>query len=139
MKKDVLVTVIGSSDLDPDEALEVVTPGRFYEKDGKKYIIYEESELTGFSRGVKTTLKINGQTLTMSRNGKGGTNMVFESGKTHLGHYETPYGSFTVSTTTDTLDIAIGETEGSIKVNYFVDVNNIPQSENELSVHVREI
>ena len=77
--------------------------------------------------------------LTMMRNGGDGTNMVFESGRTHLGHYETPFGSFTVSTTTDKLDIEMSETECSIKVKYFVDVNNIPQSVNELSVHVREI
>lgn len=139
MKKDVLVTVIGSSDLDPDEPLEVVTPGEYREQDGVKCFIYEESELTGFPRGVKTTLKIDGHMLTMMRNGGDGTNMVFESGRTHLGHYETPYGSFTVSTTTDKLDIEMSETECSIKVKYFVDVNNIPQSANELSVHVREI
>lgn len=139
MKKDVLITVVGSSDADEGELCEVVTPGRFYEKDGKKYITYEESELTGFPEGMRTTLKIDGRTLTMSRTGKGGTNMVFECGKTHMGHYETPYGSFTVSTTTDSLDISIGETEGSIKVNYFVDINNVPQSENELSVYVREV
>ena len=41
MKKDVLVTVIGSSDLDPDEPLEVVTPGEYREQDGAKYFIYE--------------------------------------------------------------------------------------------------
>lgn len=139
MKKDVLVTVVGSSDDDSDGLLEVVTPGRFFEKNGKQYIIYEESELTGFASGTKTTLKIDHGTLTMSRNDKSGTNMVFESGKTHLGHYETPYGSFTVSTTTDSLNIDMGEKEGSIRVNYFIDINNVPQSENELSVYVREV
>lgn len=139
MKKDVLVTVIGSSDADSDELCEVVTPGRFYEKNGKQYIIYEESELTGFASGTKTTLKIDHDTLTMSRNDKSRTNMVFESGKTHMGHYETPYGSFTVSTTTDRMNIDMGEKEASIKVSYFIDIDNIPQSENELSVYVREI
>ncbi len=140
MKKDVIITIVGGYEdrFGEDEPTELVTPGCYYEKNGKKYLVYEESELTGFEPGTKTMLKIDKDTLTMSRNGAGGTHMVFQSGKKHLGHYETPYGSFTVSTMTDMLDIDMGETEGKISLNYFVDIDNVPQSENALNVWVRE-
>ena len=85
-------------------------------------------------------LKIDGNIVTMSRTGTegGNTYMVFESGKTHMGHYETPYGSFTVSTITDKLKVDLGETEGDIRIDYFVDIDNVPQSANSLSMSIRE-
>ena len=88
----------------------------------------------------QTKLKIDGNIVTMSRSGieGGNTFMVFENGKTHMGHYETPYGSFTVSTFTDKMKVDIGETEGDIRIDYFVDIDNVPQSANSLSMSIRE-
>lgn len=140
MKKDIIISIrgaFGDEAVEPDD-IELVTSGRYYEKNGKKYIVYEESEVTGFDSGTQTMLKIDGNTVTMSRNGKSGTHMVFESGKKHLGHYETPYGSFTVSTITDKMHVAMGERSGSIDIDYFIDVDNVPQSSNSLSMVIRE-
>lgn len=139
MKKDVIITVKGfNEECEDNEATELITVGNFYEKNGKKYIVYEESEVSGFPSGTKTMLKIDNETVTMSRNGARGTHMVFENGKKHLGHYETPYGSFTVSTTTDRLSVNFGETEGEIAIGYLIDIDNVPQSENALYFNVRE-
>ena len=113
MKKDIIISIRGvfTDQEEENDDLELVTSGRYYEKNGKKYIVYEESEVTGFKSGTQTMLKIDGNIVTMSRNGGegGNTYMVFETGKTHMGHYETPYGSFTVSTFTDKMKVEIGE------------------------------
>lgn len=139
MKKNIIITVKGYNDeFEENEATELITVGNYYEKNGKKYIVYEESEVSGFPAGTKTMLKIENDTVTMSRNGQRGTHMVFENGKKHLGHYETPYGSFTVSTTTDRLSVNMGETEGKIEIGYLIDIDNVPQSENSLYFTVRE-
>lgn len=141
MKKDVILTIKGAIenvDIEDADDVELITSGNYYEKNGKKYIIYEESEVTGFGEGIKTMLKIDGDKVTMTRGGERGTIMEFEAGKTHLGHYETPFGSFTVSTITDRLRVALKETSGEIDIDYFVDVNNVPQSKNSLSVKIRE-
>ena len=142
MKKDIIISIRGVfTDQDEEnDDLELVTSGRYYEKNGKKYIVYEESEVTGFKSGTQTMLKIDGNIVTMSRNGGEGENtyMVFETGKTHMGHYETPYGSFTVSTFTDKMKVEIGESEGDIRIDYFIDIDNVPQSANSLSMSIRE-
>ena len=142
MKKDIIISIRGvfTDQEEENDDLELVTSGRYYERNGKKYIVYEESEVTGFKEGTQTMLKIDGNIVTMSRTGTegGNTYMVFESGKTHMGHYETPYGSFTVSTFTDKMKVDIGETEGDIRIDYFVDIDNVPQSANSLSMSIRE-
>ncbi len=140
MKKDIIISIKGAfgDEAGENDDMELVTRGNYYEKNGKKYIVYDESEVTGFPEGTKTMLKIDGRTVTMSRNGRGGTFMVFESGKKHMGHYETPYGSFTVSTTTDKMKVDIGEKKGNIAIDYFVDIDNVPQSANSLFLSIRE-
>lgn len=140
MKQDIIISIKGAfgDECGEDEDIELITSGRFYEKNGKKYIVYEESEVTGFAAGTKTMLKIDKDTVTMSRNGAGGTYMVFENGKKHLGHYETPYGSFTVSTITDKMSVDFEETKGKISIDYFVDIDNVPQSSNSLYLSIRE-
>ncbi len=142
MKKDIIISIRGvfTDQEEENDDLELVTSGRYYERKGKKYIVYEESEVTGFKEGTQTMLKIDGNIVTMSRSGieGGNTFMVFENGKTHMGHYETPYGSFTVSTFTDKMKVDIGETEGDIRIDYFVDIDNVPQSANSLSMSIRE-
>ena len=49
MKKDVIVSISGLQQADEQEPdkVELVTPGRFYLRDGNYYISYHESELTG--------------------------------------------------------------------------------------------
>ena len=142
MKKDIIISIRGvfTDQEEENDDLELVTSGRYYERKGKKYIVYEESEVTGFKEGTQTMLKTDGNIVTMSRSGieGGNTFMVFENGKTHMGHYETPYGSFTVSTFTDKMKVDIGETEGDIRIDYFVDIDNVPQSANSLSMSIRE-
>ena len=57
MEKRAIITVKSFSDIEPNEAIEVVTPGTFIiHEDGFK-AIYEESELSGMD-GTTTTLNI---------------------------------------------------------------------------------
>ena len=49
--------------------IELQTKGRFAEKNGKFYIIYEESELTGFEDST-TTIKVDEDAISMTRTGR---------------------------------------------------------------------
>ena len=63
--------------------------------------------------------------------------MIFEKGKCHTGHYETPYGDFTISVTANEVDVSIDENGGKISIDYIMDINNVARTHNGISLDVR--
>jgi len=74
-----LKTLQTSKDEEPS-VIELCTKGRFAEKDGKFYVIYEESEMTGFE-DTTTTIKVENERISMTRKGKYSGKMIFVSGE----------------------------------------------------------
>ena len=68
MEKRAIISVKSSSDLDPNEAIEVVTPGNFIIHDEGFKAIYEESEISGME-GTTTTLNIQDNIMVLERVG----------------------------------------------------------------------
>ena len=138
MKKDVYISIKGSQSYDGEkDGMEMTTAGKFYDKDGKYYISYAEGELTGLEK-CNTTLKISPDgVVTMMRHGHTTTHMIFEKGIRHIGHYETPYGDFTISVTANNVDVSLDENGGNIDIDYIMDINNVACSHNGISLRVR--
>ena len=65
MKKDVWLTIRSRQQFEgcDEERVNLETAATLYERGGKYYIAYEESELTGLE-GTKTTVKLDGKTVT---------------------------------------------------------------------------
>ena len=138
MKKDVYISIKGSQSYDGEkDGMEMTTAGKFYDKDGKYYISYAEGELTGLEK-CNTTLKISPDGIvTMMRHGHTNTHMIFEKDKCHIGHYETPYGDFTISVTANKIDVSLDENGGNIDIDYIMDINNVARSRNGISLTIR--
>ncbi len=138
MKKEVYISIKGRQEYSDDETdTEVVTAGRFYNKDGKYYLTYTEGELSGMEE-CNTTLKISpDNTVTMMRRGNTSTHMIFEEGRCHIGHYETPYGDFTISVTANSVNVDLSDNGGIIDIDYIMDINNVARSHNGISLSVR--
>ncbi|MBE7054917.1 MAG: DUF1934 domain-containing protein [Ruminococcaceae bacterium] len=138
MKKDVYISIKGSQDYGSDgDSMELTTAGKFYDKDGKYYLSYVEGELTGLEK-CTTTLKVEPcGVVTMMRYGQTNTHMIFEKGKCHIGHYETPYGDFTISVTANDINVSLDENGGNIDIDYIMDINNVSRSRNGISLTVR--
>ena len=68
MKKDVWLTIRSRQQFEgcDEERVNLETAATLYERGGKYYIAYEESELTGLE-GTKTTVKLDGKTVTLIR------------------------------------------------------------------------
>lgn len=66
-------------------------------KDENRYLIYEESEITGME-GTRTVLKYDGTHLTIKRFGNVNSNLRISPGEIYENHYKTPYGVFTMIT-----------------------------------------
>lgn len=66
MEKEILISIdsVQTNGDGEQDTISMVTEGTLMEKNGKQYITYQESELTGFE-GCTTTLKMSENHLTM--------------------------------------------------------------------------
>lgn len=140
MTQDVLVTISGlhlAEEMEPGEPIEVITPAKYYYKNGKHYIIYDEM-MEGFSEPVKNKVKITGDSsLEIIKSGLTTAHMVFENGKSHVTYYETPFGKMHTEMHTRHLEIKVKEEELDIDVDYRLDVNGEPAADCRIIMNIK--
>ena len=113
-----------SNEAEENEALETITPAKYYLKNGKHYILYDEV-VEGMPGVVKNKIKITGgKVLEIIKTGMTQSHMIFEEGKSNVTIYETPYGQFHLNMHTSVLEILELDEEISIKVEYELDMNH---------------
>lgn len=138
MKKDVLITILGSqTDGKTTENSEVKTVGEYYLKNDKHFLMFEE--LTEDHETIKTTMKIGGQNITLVRNGVQSTRMVFEKGEMNLASYVTPFGDITLGVNTGELELEESENHLKARVVYGLDMNGEFVTTNTIQIEVREL
>ena len=141
--KDIMLKITGRQfeGDEPHDKMEFVTEGKMYERGGATYLVYDESEFSGFP-GCKTSLKLNGNHVRMKRIGSDletGTVMEFESGKRFTSKYDTPYGIMDMEILTDRLDNNLSEDgTGNIDIDYHVSLDGAFEGRNELKIEVSE-
>ncbi|WP_026893561.1 DUF1934 domain-containing protein [Clostridiisalibacter paucivorans] len=119
-----------------EDIIELLTEGKFYKKRDIYYIVYEETEISGME-GTTTTLKIEGDKVSMKRFGSNTSDMVFEKGKRFNTYYMTPYGNLDMEILTNKMAIDISDTgKGNIELGYRVNISNSIESNNELLINV---
>lgn len=119
-----------------ENTIELITEGKFYEKNGIYYLIYNESEISGME-GSTTTLKVEKNKVSMKRFGNGTSRLIFERGKRHKTEYQTLYGEMDIEVLTDKLDINISEIgKGSINLSYNLNISDSVQSKNQLTIDI---
>lgn len=124
IKKDVVITIVSRQNFEgcePDQ-VDLITTGRLYGRNGKFYISYEESELTGME-GSRTTLKIEPKQITMTRTGTYPSQMRFAEHERQVGLYQTELGEVAVSTHTSQLTSSIDENGGALAIDYTVEID----------------
>ncbi len=140
MKKDVIITIRGLQNFEDadNDSIELVTSGRFYEKNGNYYISYKESELTGLGN-TTTTVKIEKNKVTVIRFGDLETHMIFEEGQKHISYYDMGFGSLTVGISTKSIDKSFSELGGKMKIDYAMEINNAVAGESALCMDIRTV
>ena len=138
MKRDVVLSIRGRQhygDQEP-ETIELVTEGTMELRDGGWDITYEESELTGLE-GTKTTVKLDGKTVTLIRTGTFPSHMLFSEDERHVGLYQTPIGQdMTIATHTSHVCNTVGENGGRLVIDYTVEVDNSLMGEHHFEMVV---
>ena len=141
MKHKAIITVkgqIASEDGSEPETVELVTEGIVYEKEGKTFITYHESEVTGMD-GTRTLIKVAPEKIVLTRSGTINSQMIFEAGKRNDSYYDTQYGGFTISIHTLKFNLAYDDRVVAFNISYELDFNGSPTGENFLSVRAEKV
>ena len=136
MEKSAIISVRSFSDLNKDEVIEVVTPGKFHLGESEFKAVYEESEISGMD-GTTTTLVIKDDALILEREGSTTTRMEFKKGEEVVSLYNTPYGMMNINISTKELDIDMDEDGGVIYTKYVLGLEGQPGITTELKVKIR--
>ena len=119
MTKDIILTISGlhATDGEADEPVEIISPGRYYFKNGKHYVLFDEV-MEGVDGVIKSTLKFTDNYAEVIRSGAASTRMVFEAGKEHMVIYQTPMGPLSISVYTDDIIAELSEEQMNLEINY---------------------
>lgn len=144
MTKEVLISIVGlhtgiDSETGKTEPVEVVTPGTYYFKNGKHYILFEEV-IEGMPGSIKNTIKITGDKIfEIRKSGITSAKMEFEKDHMSLSNYQTPFGDMQVGIQTRDIKVDVQEDLITVKIFYLLDVNNEPLSECKIEVKVKSL
>lgn len=136
MNKKAIVSISSKQIGNEEEAIEVVTPGDFYQKDDLYYAVYEETTISGME-GTTTTLKIGKNTLSLIRTGSTSAKMEFEEKKENISMYNTPYGTLELKIKTNNLNINIDNEGGDVFIDYHMSVSGQSPQNTLLNINIK--
>ena len=136
--KNVTIKIVGKHIHDniDEEQMELVTEAKMYERNGVLYLLYDESEFTGME-GIKTRLRLEGNSLKLSRSGKMGidSEMRFEEGKRFENKYQTPMGPIAVEILTNEFENTMTyEGIGKLSLDYSMSLKGLTEGRSKLDI-----
>ena len=137
MKKDVWLSISSTQRFEGCEIdrVDLVTAATLYCRRGKYYIVYEESEVTGWE-GNRTTVKLSGKEAAVVRVGSSPSELLFSENECHVGLYQPPFGAMTISTHTSRLRNTVSMDGGFLEIDYTLEVDNSLVGETHLEMTV---
>lgn len=140
MKENYLITIDGYMTIDGDtDNISLTTVGSYQFKNGKHYIVYKETEATGFA-GCTTTLKAWENGVSMTRfGGEGSSNLLIEKGSINLCNYQTVAGPIMLDINGIDIINNLGDDGGELTFEYSLNAGGMLVSDNKVNVKVKEI
>ena len=137
MTKDIILTISGLHDNEGkiDAPIETMTPGQYFMKNGKHYVVYDEV-IEGLEGTLKSTIKFTENQVELIRNGAASTRMIFQPGQEHMVVYQTPMGPLSISLYTENIQTELGEERMNLKIDYSIKTEGIVISESTVHIEV---
>ena len=137
MTKDIILTISGLHDNEGeiDAPIETMTPGQYFMKTGKHYVVYDEV-IEGLEGTLKSTIKFTENQVELIRNGAASTRMIFQPGQEHMVVYQTPMGPLSISLYTEDIQTELGEERMNLKIDYSIKTEGIVISESTVHIEV---
>lgn len=127
MTKDVIVRTRGmqfamNEATGESDSIEIVTSGTFYEKNNRKYLVYEEV-IEGLDTTVSNMVKFDSECIEVGKTGPINTHMKFKTGEQNLSNYHTMYGDLMIGINTYKVQVTEDENLIHIEADYGLDIN----------------
>ncbi|MGI6018220.1 MAG: DUF1934 domain-containing protein [Marvinbryantia sp.] len=138
MTKDVLVSIKGLQIIasENEDEVEVVTSGNYLQKNGKHYIRYEEV-VEGMDGTIQNLIKLDGDSMEVTRKGLTNTHMIFEKNKKNETYYNTPFGSLLVGISATNIDVKDCLEQINVTVQYALDINYEHMADCTINMNIR--
>lgn len=141
MTQKVLLTLSGlqaNQTEDDADRIETVSHGDYYMKNGKHYVIFDET-VEGINDILKSKLKFDENTVEVSRSGVMSSHMVFQENKKNLTGYNTPFGQILMGIDTKKIHITEQEHRIIVDVDYSLEVNDEFMSDCHMHIDIRSL
>ena len=139
MRKNVIMTVVGcvrNGDV-PEDVVKLFTTGYLSGEEGSWRLRYTETDPETSQRS-HVTLRMEKDSVSMSRDGLGKTLMEFTPGKRFEGLYETPYGDMNIGIFPNEVSYRVNGGDGEINLSYRMDIQGQYTGDRELHIRFAE-
>ena len=143
MTEDILISVRGLHTLDIEQEeeetdeLEMTMPGKYYFRNGKHYVLFEETDEESQSV-VKNRFKLSEDRLEISKKGVMNATMTFQRGEKSSSWYGTPVGDVQLGIEVTDMQLMEGEDEIEMNVAYALEMNSEHFSYSRIRLRIME-
>ncbi len=127
-----------NGNLDDEDCTEILTVGTYDRKGNTQYILYKEYSEDNPPKETTFLIKIEGNIVTLSRDGFSKYKLILEKGVRHKCEYSTEEGSFILGVFTENIDNKLTDYGGTLSISYSLDIDSSLISKNELNVIIKE-
>lgn len=137
MTEEVLISVTGLHTMDSaqEEEIEVTSAGKYYLKNGKHYILYDEI-LEGTGDIIKNRIKLSDTGMEIQKKGSVNANMVFQQGKKNTSWYGTPMGNMLAGIEVTDMDVREQENLIEVDVGYELEMNYEKVADSRIHIRI---
>ncbi len=139
MTKDILVSIKGlqiPEESQEEEQLEVITNGSYFQRNGKHYIKYDEV-VEGMEGSIQNLIKINRDSLEVTKRGLSNVHMIFEAHKKNVTYYDTPFGNLLVGIAATNIDVKEEKERIDVQVDYALEINYQHMADCTISMNIK--
>lgn len=141
--KEITITISGTQHDISEDSMENTYIGQYAVMTGQHIIKYDEYAIEDDDMQAsdavkyinKNLVKINSNSVHITKKGAVNTQMYFEQGKKYNGVYQTPFGNFDMMIETEQLNISEASHTISIEILYALSLNKCPVS--KCTIHMQ--
>ncbi len=125
-----------------DTGIQTIQQGIYKQVSGKHIVTYEElseEDNGGSPSTVKNMLKIDSDSVSLTKHGQISTDMLFKEGYYHLGVYETPFGTLQAGFITSKLSISEELDSIDIQIDYGLELNYSHVSDCTIFINIHSL